>query len=112
MSEEWLSLTYDDDYGIFYFFEDMGRALAEAILSADLSEEERESWAERLTPWANEISDYGYHHAVRWLDKARRAAEAAGTLDEWRTSVQDIRQRHSRKYKLAPMLDELLEKSG
>lgn len=111
-----------------YLYEDM---LDEAIQIADqnshsytLVEQVVDAVWERRPEWAVHackqqaypIIERGqadrYHHAVRWLDKARRAAEAAGKLDEWRTAVQDIRERHSRKYKLAPMLDELLEKAG
>jgi uncharacterized Zn finger protein len=50
-----------------------------------------------------------YRHAVRWLEKAGEAARKAGTLDEWREYVETLRERHSRKYKLAPMLDDLLD---
>jgi len=57
MGEEWLALAYGD--AVFYFFDDMGRAFAEAILSADLSDEEREAWAGRLRRWAHELEDYG-----------------------------------------------------
>ena len=45
-----------------------------------------------------------------WLEKAPRATEAAGRLDEWRAYVEDLRRRHSRKYKLVPMSDALLGK--
>ena len=75
--------------------------------------ERRPEWAIRACKQqAEPIIEGGqadrYHHAVRWLEKARRAAEAAGRLDEWRAYVEDIRRRHSRKYKLVPMLDALL----
>jgi len=76
--------------------------------------ERRPEWAIRACrQQAEPIIEGGqadrYHHAVRWLEKARRAAKAAGRLDEWRVYVEDIRRRHSRKYKLVPMLDALLE---
>jgi len=46
-----------------------------------------------------------YHHAVDWLDRARRAYEAAGRAEEWQAYLRDIRTRHSRKHKLMGMLE-------
>jgi uncharacterized Zn finger protein len=46
-----------------------------------------------------------YHHAVDWLDRARRAYEAAGRAAEWRTYLREIRSRHGRKYKLMGLLE-------
>lgn len=50
-----------------------------------------------------------YRQAVQWLETAGKAAQAADELDEWRSYVEDIREEHYRKYKLRPMLEELLE---
>jgi len=44
MDEEWLTLSYDDSGTIFEFFNEVDRALAEALLTADLSERERDNW--------------------------------------------------------------------
>jgi len=46
-----------------------------------------------------------YHHAVNWLDRARKAYQAAGREDEWRAYLREIRTRHGRKYKLMGMLE-------
>jgi Uncharacterized conserved protein len=51
-----------------------------------------------------------YRHAVDWLETAGNAAAATGEFDEWRAYVQELRDDHYRKYKLRPMLDELIEK--
>lgn len=60
-------------------------------------------------PIIEEGESQRYRHAVDWLATAGKAANAAGELDEWRAYVQDLRNDHYRKYKLRPMLDELLE---
>ena len=41
------------------FFNDLGLAWIEAVLSADLSKNERKTWAKRLTVWQGEIDNYG-----------------------------------------------------
>ena len=46
-----------------------------------------------------------YHHAVNWLDRARKAYQAAGREDEWRAYLREVRARHGRKYKLMGMLE-------
>jgi hypothetical protein len=50
-----------------------------------------------------------YRTAVRWLRRAGEAARAADELDTWREYVETMRDDHYRKYKLRPMLDDLLE---
>ncbi|ELY73506.1 SWIM zinc finger family protein [Natrinema pallidum] len=60
-------------------------------------------------PIIEEGQSQRYRYAVDWLETAGMAADAAGELDEWRTYVQDLRDEHYQKYKLRPMLDELLE---
>ncbi|PHQ47628.1 hypothetical protein DJ68_00810, partial [Halorubrum sp. C3] len=50
-----------------------------------------------------------YRHAVQWLETAGKAARVVGELDEWCVYVEDLRDEHYRKYKLRPMLEELLE---
>jgi uncharacterized Zn finger protein len=48
-----------------------------------------------------------YHHAVRWLEKARRAYLAAGREDEWSAYLEDLIRVHARKYSLRPQLEAL-----
>ena len=47
-----------------------------------------------------------YHHAVSWLTRARMAYQAAGREADWWAYLGEIRDRHSRKYKLMRMLEE------
>jgi uncharacterized Zn finger protein len=50
-----------------------------------------------------------YHHAVRWLDKARRAYLAAGRGEEWSAYLEGLIRTHARKYSLRPQLEALRE---
>jgi len=50
-----------------------------------------------------------YRHAVQWLRYAGKAARAADDLDAWREYVETLRDDHYQKYKLRPMLDDLLD---
>lgn len=61
MDEEWLALSYDDSQAIFEFFDEVDRALAEALLTADLSEADREAWEQRLWSWEQELGSYTHH---------------------------------------------------
>ncbi len=60
---------------------------------------------------AEPIMDQGksrhYHHAVRWLGKARRAYLAAGRADAWHTYLEGLISKHARKYSLRPQLEAL-----
>jgi uncharacterized Zn finger protein len=57
--EGWLYLDDSDGYA-GGFFEELGEAWAEAGLVADdLSPEERQRWAQKLTRWQGEVDDYG-----------------------------------------------------
>ncbi len=62
---------------------------------------------------AEEIMDEGrskhYEEAAEWLAKAREAHLAAGREEEWRAYLGELIERHQRKYKLRPMLEELTE---
>ncbi|WP_240150112.1 SWIM zinc finger domain-containing protein [Haloarcula sp. JP-Z28] len=58
MDEEWLALSYDDSNAIFEFFDEVDRVLAEALLTADLSEAERADWEDRLWAWEQEMGSY------------------------------------------------------
>jgi uncharacterized Zn finger protein len=48
-----------------------------------------------------------YHHAIRWLGKARQAYLGAGRNDEWCTYVEGLISKHYRKYSLRPRLEAL-----
>ncbi|SFL46548.1 Uncharacterized conserved protein, contains Zn finger domain [Halogranum rubrum] len=76
--------------------------------------EERPHWViSTCKSQAEPIIEQGQHDsyttAVRWLRRAGEAARAADELDEWREYVETVRDDHYRKYKLRPMLDDLLE---
>jgi uncharacterized Zn finger protein len=58
MDREWLALSYDDSQAIFEFFDEVNTALAEALLTADLADPERDDWEARLRTWENEMSSY------------------------------------------------------
>ncbi len=84
--------------------------LVEPVVDAAI--ESRPNWAIRAAQrQAEEIMDAGasdrYHHAVRWLKKARAAYRAAGREAEWHAYLDGLLQRHARKYKLVPMLKAL-----
>lgn len=77
MDEEWLTLSYDDSQGIFEFFDEADRALAEALLTADLPEAARETWEERLRGWKREMESYTHHPPYRVaLEAARQGWDA------------------------------------
>jgi uncharacterized Zn finger protein len=77
MDEEWLALSYDDSQGIFEFFDEADRALAEALLTADLSSTDREAWEERLRGWERELESYTHHPPYRVaLEAARQGWDA------------------------------------
>ena len=71
---EWESL--DDSNGeASGFFSDLGTAWTEAILSMDLTREQRKQWADRFAAWQAELDDYGVDEA---FDATQRAA-----IDGW-----------------------------
>jgi uncharacterized Zn finger protein len=65
--ERWTDFD-DSDGDLGGFFDELGPLFAEAILSADLSPDEREEWVEKLTDWQVEVEDYGidegFHVAI------------------------------------------------
>ncbi|MEF8864047.1 MAG: SWIM zinc finger domain-containing protein [Haloarculaceae archaeon] len=76
--------------------------------------EERPQWViDTCRSQAEPIIEQGQHDsyrtAVRWLGRAGEAARAADELEAWREYVETMRDDHYRKYKLRPMLDDLLE---
>ena len=76
--------------------------------------EERPEWVlSTCKAQAEPIIEQGKHDsyetAVRWLRRAGEAAQAADQLEDWREYVETLRDEHYQKYKLRPMLEELLE---
>ncbi len=64
--QEWTHYYYDHDETLYLVFNDLGNLFAEAILSADLSAEERRDWAEILQGWQSELDEYGVDDAF-WV---------------------------------------------
>lgn len=77
MNEAWLALSYDDSQAIFEFFDEVDTALAEALLTADLSDAERDDWEARLQTWQREMESYTdrppYSVALDVVQRERRA---------------------------------------
>ena len=48
-----------------------------------------------------------YHHAARWLAKARDAYRLANREGDWRQYKADLLRTHARKYSLRPLIEEL-----
>ena len=76
--------------------------------------EERPEWVvstckSQAEPIIEQGKHDSYETAVRWLRRAGEAAQAADQLEEWREYVERLRDEHYQKYKLRPMLEELLE---
>lgn len=74
LTEEYVTKWYDLDGAngeAGDFFAELGQPLAEALLSADLTAAERQSWAERLANWQAEVAYYGVDDA---FDLAQAAA--------------------------------------
>ena len=77
--------------------------------------EHRPDWVVRAArQQAERIMDAGqakyYHHAVNWLDRARKAYRAAGREAEWGAYLREIRTHHGRKYKLMGLLERFDER--
>jgi uncharacterized Zn finger protein len=75
--------------------------------------EERPQWViktckSRAEPIIEQGKHDSYDTAVRWLRRAGEAARVTNELDEWREYVETMREEHYQKYKLRPMLDDLL----
>ncbi len=56
--QDWTYLD-DSDGDVSAFFDDLGDAWTEALLTADLSQEERQAWIRKLEGWQEELEDYG-----------------------------------------------------
>jgi uncharacterized Zn finger protein len=51
-----------------------------------------------------------YHVAAEWLQRGRDILLDAGEKEMWTTYIDQVMDKHQRKYKLMPMLDELCER--
>jgi uncharacterized Zn finger protein len=83
--------------------------------TADALVKHRPNWVVDLSQrHAERIADQAkadrYSYAVRWLQRARDAARVAGREPEFRAYVQQLIAKHKRKYKLVPMLEQLLRR--
>jgi uncharacterized Zn finger protein len=70
----WMDLD-DSDGEAVGLFDDLGALWAEAILTADLTPVERQTWAEHLANWQSEAAEYG-------IDTAFEAAQIAA-VEGW-----------------------------
>lgn len=86
--DDWTDVD-DSDGDASGFFYELGPAWTEALLTADLTADERAAWADRLSAWAREIDDYGvedaFDHAVQaaragWEDPRLRRILAGGDI--------------------------------
>lgn len=87
-----------------------GYGVTEMVVDAAL--EQRPDWCiQACRRQAEPIMDQGkssrYHHAARWLGKAKAAYIAAGRMEAWRDYLAALLEKHARKYKLRPMLEAL-----
>ena len=74
LTEEYMSgweYLDDSDGELGAFFSELGPAWAEALLTAELTSEQRRSWARRLGAWQTEVGEYGVEGA---FDAAQSAA--------------------------------------
>lgn len=79
---------------------------------ADAAIESHPDWViKTCRKQAEQIMDEGrskhYDEAVRWLAKAQDAYLAHGRREEWQAYLGELIDRHQRKYKLRPMLEDL-----
>ncbi len=84
--------------------------LVEQVVDAAL--QSRPDWAiqacrRQAEPFMDEGKAQYYSTAANWLAKAKMAYRAAGREEEWRAYLAELLKRHSRKYKLVPMLEAL-----
>lgn len=85
-------------------------ALIEQVVEAATTS--HADWAIRMCRHqAEPIMEQGksqyYHHAARWLERARAAYRAAGRETEWKTYLSELMARHRRKYSLMSRLEAL-----
>ena len=86
---DWVELD-DSDGEASAFFEGLGAVWTEAVLTADLTTRERQTWAEKLTRWQREVDNYGVDEALREreaLQAALQIAEHGLTLEGAKVSL-------------------------
>ena len=93
------------DHGSYWGYNTVERVV-------DAAWQSHPDWAIRqCKKQAEPIMDAGkskhYHHAVRWLEKARRAYLRAEREEEWRAYLETLISKHARKYSLRPQLEAL-----
>lgn len=81
---------------------------------ADAAIESHPQWViDTCSEQARRIMDEGrskyYAEAIAWLAKARDAYLADGREEEWQVYLDELINRHQRKYKLRPMLENLAD---
>src|SRR5713226_6169718 len=97
---DWTNLD-DSDGEASGFFQDLGPIWTEALLSADLSSQERKVWAGKLETWQQEIDDYGveevfavaHEAAIRGWDDPQLSHVLQGTHsenDSWDGEVPEL----------------------
>jgi uncharacterized Zn finger protein len=79
---------------------------------ADAAVESHPDWViETCRKQAEQIMEQGrsqyYAEAITWLEKVRAAYLFDGREEEWRDYLDELIDRHQRKYKLRPMLEDL-----
>ena len=79
---------------------------------ADVAWQSHPDWVIRHScQQAERIMDAGqsnyYHHAIRWLERARQAYLGSGQAEEWSSYLEDLITKHARKYSLRPRLEAL-----
>ncbi|HET6567786.1 MAG TPA: SWIM zinc finger family protein [Rhodothermales bacterium] len=86
----WINLD-DSDGEASGLFVDLAPAWTEALLTADLSADERADWVEKLAAWQDEIEDYGIEDGFQvavaaaeegWDDPALRRVLEGGEITE------------------------------
>jgi uncharacterized Zn finger protein len=93
------------DAGPYVGYDELERVVDKAIQS-------HPDWViGRCRAQAEPIMDEGksryYHHAARWLEKARSAYRATGREAEWQAYLRELIAQHRRKYSLVPKLEAL-----
>ncbi|MFD0934701.1 hypothetical protein ACFQ12_05805, partial [Methylobacterium trifolii] len=83
--EGWLGQQYDSDEDLYRLFHDLGRMMAEAALTSDLTEAERADRAATLADWDESLADYGVEEgfgiAIRALETGWDDPALADILD-------------------------------
>lgn len=87
-------------------------AYVQPVMDAAIERKQRPDWIiDEARRQAEEIMDAGksgaYRHAVEWLKRARAGYRIAGREDEWRRYLASLIEKHTRKWKLRPMLEAL-----